>query len=361
MKEATWPTFIAAPFIWPSTSKICSAASIWRRTAASRATLLGAGQVGGLGRVAARRLAAGQPADLGRPPPASGGEVVGHAVQGTHRLCAPCDSSTTPPTRARAPACCATAASSRSATRRPAGCRRCSRRARSASVGAGRTRSRDVELLPPIERPGKLHLHRPQLPRARGGERRARRPRRRPSSPSSRPRCGPHGATVELPRWSSKVDYEAEVAFVIGERCKDVPAEERARARRRLHAAERPVRARLPVQDAAVDARQDLRRLRAVRAGAGHARRGRPARRDRHRARPQRRAHAGELDREPRPLDPGAGRVPVDADDARAGRRGRHRHARGGRQPARPEGVAEAGDEVVVSSPQLGELRTTLA
>jgi 2-keto-4-pentenoate hydratase/2-oxohepta-3-ene-1,7-dioic acid hydratase in catechol pathway len=34
----------------------------------------------------------------------------------------------------------------------------------------------------------------------------------------------PDGATVELPRWSSKVDYEAEVAFVIGDRCKDVPA-----------------------------------------------------------------------------------------------------------------------------------------
>ena len=31
---------------------------------------------------------------------------------------------------------------------------------------------------------------------------------------------------MELPRWSSKVDYEAEVAFVIGDRCKDVPAEQ---------------------------------------------------------------------------------------------------------------------------------------
>lgn len=31
------------------------------------------------------------------------------------------------------------------------------------------------------------------------------------------------GATVALPARSSKVDYEAEVAFVIGERCKDVP------------------------------------------------------------------------------------------------------------------------------------------
>ena len=33
---------------------------------------------------------------------------------------------------------------------------------------------------------------------------------------------------MELPRWSSKVDYEAEVAFVIGDRCKDVPAPRRS-------------------------------------------------------------------------------------------------------------------------------------
>jgi acylpyruvate hydrolase len=33
----------------------------------------------------------------------------------------------------------------------------------------------------------------------------------------------PPGATVSLPRWSEKVDYEAEVAFVIKDRCKDVP------------------------------------------------------------------------------------------------------------------------------------------
>ncbi|HYP48225.1 MAG TPA: fumarylacetoacetate hydrolase family protein [Thermoleophilaceae bacterium] len=35
------------------------------------------------------------------------------------------------------------------------------------------------------------------------------------------------GAQVQLPAWSRKVDYEAEVAFVILDRCKDVP-EERA-------------------------------------------------------------------------------------------------------------------------------------
>jgi 2-keto-4-pentenoate hydratase/2-oxohepta-3-ene-1,7-dioic acid hydratase in catechol pathway len=37
----------------------------------------------------------------------------------------------------------------------------------------------------------------------------------------------PHGTTVPLPSYSQKVDYEAEVAFVIGSRAKDVP-EERA-------------------------------------------------------------------------------------------------------------------------------------
>jgi 2-keto-4-pentenoate hydratase/2-oxohepta-3-ene-1,7-dioic acid hydratase in catechol pathway len=34
------------------------------------------------------------------------------------------------------------------------------------------------------------------------------------------------GAEVPLPGYSQKVDYEAEVAFVIGRRCKDVPASE---------------------------------------------------------------------------------------------------------------------------------------
>jgi 2-keto-4-pentenoate hydratase/2-oxohepta-3-ene-1,7-dioic acid hydratase in catechol pathway len=33
------------------------------------------------------------------------------------------------------------------------------------------------------------------------------------------------GGTAKLPEWSAKVDYEAEVAFVIGDRAKDVPEE----------------------------------------------------------------------------------------------------------------------------------------
>jgi acylpyruvate hydrolase len=34
------------------------------------------------------------------------------------------------------------------------------------------------------------------------------------------------GVEVSLPPWTEKVDYEAEVAFVIGRRCKDVPEED---------------------------------------------------------------------------------------------------------------------------------------
>jgi len=83
----------------------------------------------------------------------------------------------------------------------------------------------DAELLPPITRPGKVICiglnYRAHA--AEGG-------REAPEMPTFFAKFAtslrPAGATVELPRWSSKVDYEAEVAFVIGDRCKDVPAEQ---------------------------------------------------------------------------------------------------------------------------------------
>jgi acylpyruvate hydrolase len=82
----------------------------------------------------------------------------------------------------------------------------------------------EVELLPPIERPGKvLCIGLNYRAHAEEGGREA------PELPTYFAKFAtslrPAGATVELPRWSSKVDYEAEVAFVIGDRCKDVPAE----------------------------------------------------------------------------------------------------------------------------------------
>jgi 2-keto-4-pentenoate hydratase/2-oxohepta-3-ene-1,7-dioic acid hydratase in catechol pathway len=81
-----------------------------------------------------------------------------------------------------------------------------------------------AELLPPIERPGKvICIGLNYRAHAEEGGREA------PDMPTFFAKFAtslrPDGATVELPPWSSRVDYEAEVAFVIGDRCKDVPAE----------------------------------------------------------------------------------------------------------------------------------------
>ncbi len=82
----------------------------------------------------------------------------------------------------------------------------------------------DVALLPPLARPDKIlcigqnyHAHAEE----QGKE--------APSMPTFFAKFPnalvPSRATVTLPGWS-RVDYEAEVAFVIADRCKDVPEEE---------------------------------------------------------------------------------------------------------------------------------------
>jgi 2-keto-4-pentenoate hydratase/2-oxohepta-3-ene-1,7-dioic acid hydratase in catechol pathway len=81
----------------------------------------------------------------------------------------------------------------------------------------------EVELLPPIDRPGKLiciGLNYRRHAEEAGFD--------LPETPTffakfANALAAP-GATVTLPQFSEKVDYEAEVAFVIGRRCKDVPA-----------------------------------------------------------------------------------------------------------------------------------------
>ena len=87
---------------------------------------------------------------------------------------------------------------------------------------ASRCRSSAVELLPPVPDPREDRLHRAQLPgpRRRGGDRAAR--ARRPSSPSSATRWRRRARPSPLPAASDKVDFEAEVAFVVGRRAKDV-------------------------------------------------------------------------------------------------------------------------------------------
>ena len=83
----------------------------------------------------------------------------------------------------------------------------------------------EVTLLPPVERPGKIiciglnyHAH----AREAGLE-----TSETPTFFAKWPNAlAAPGATVALPGFSEKVDYEAEVAFVIGDRCKDVSAED---------------------------------------------------------------------------------------------------------------------------------------
>jgi acylpyruvate hydrolase len=85
-----------------------------------------------------------------------------------------------------------------------------------------------VDLLPPIARPGKvicIGLNYRSHAEEQGTE--------PPETPTffakfANALAAP-GATVKLPPWSEKVDYEAEVAFVIGARCKEVAAEDALR------------------------------------------------------------------------------------------------------------------------------------
>ena len=101
------------------------------------------------------------------------------------------------------------------------------------------------------------------------------------------------GQPVLLPPESEAVDYEAELAFVIGREVRRVERRRGARRGRRLHPRQRRHDARLPVQDAPMAAGQELGGLDAARPVPRHAGRGRRPALARHLARAQRRAHAG--------------------------------------------------------------------
>jgi 2-keto-4-pentenoate hydratase/2-oxohepta-3-ene-1,7-dioic acid hydratase in catechol pathway len=79
----------------------------------------------------------------------------------------------------------------------------------------------EVRLLPPVTRPQKIiciGLNYRAHAEEQGAE-----PPATPTFFAKFPNAlAAPGATVPLPRWSERVDYEAEVAFVIGDRCKDV-------------------------------------------------------------------------------------------------------------------------------------------
>jgi 2-keto-4-pentenoate hydratase/2-oxohepta-3-ene-1,7-dioic acid hydratase in catechol pathway len=82
-----------------------------------------------------------------------------------------------------------------------------------------------VDLLPPVTRPGKILCIGLNY-RGHAEEQGAEPPETPTFFAKFRNSLAAPGATVKLPSFSKRVDYEAEVAFVIKDRCKDVPEQE---------------------------------------------------------------------------------------------------------------------------------------
>ena len=82
-----------------------------------------------------------------------------------------------------------------------------------------------IPLLPPVTRPGKIICIGLNY-RAHAEEQGTEPPETPTFFAKFRNALAAPGATVPLPPWSESVDYEAEVAFVISDRCKDVPEEQ---------------------------------------------------------------------------------------------------------------------------------------
>jgi 2-keto-4-pentenoate hydratase/2-oxohepta-3-ene-1,7-dioic acid hydratase in catechol pathway len=79
-----------------------------------------------------------------------------------------------------------------------------------------------LRLLPPLTRPGKIICIGLNY-RAHAEEQGAQPPETPTFFAKFRNALAAPGATVPLPPWSERVDYEAEVAFVVKDRCRDVP------------------------------------------------------------------------------------------------------------------------------------------
>ena len=152
----------------------------------------------------------------------------------------------------------------------------------------------------------------------------------------------PAGATVELPAASEKVDYEAEVAFIVGRRCKDVDPDEALEA----------IAGYMLLNDlSARDLQFATPQWMPGKVFDGSAPCG-PAlvtpdeagapRRDLLHTRPQRRADAGRLDVRPGLLRGRAGGATLPLDEPGAGRHRLDRDSLRGRQRARAPGLAAA-------------------
>ncbi len=167
----------------------------------------------------------------------------------------------------------------------------------------------------------------------------------------------PAGATVLLPRNSRKVDYEAEVAFVVGRRAKEVEEAEALDhiagytllndlSARNLQFAT-PQWMSGKVFDGSAPCGPAL--VTPDEAGSPRC--------DRDLTDAERRADAGGLDREPDLQRPAAALPPLRLDDPRAGGHRLDRHAGGRRQPPRSQGLARQGRSARDRVPHPGPAR----
>ena len=76
---------------------------------------------------------------------------------------------------------------------------------------------------------------------------------------------------IVIPRANPDIDYEAELAVIIGSRAKSVKARKRFRLRRRIHGPQRCLRPQMAVRRQAVDPWKVLRHLLSCRTLAYHA------------------------------------------------------------------------------------------
>ena len=181
----------------------------------------------------------------------------------------------------------------------------------------------------PIDPSGEVHLRRPQLCAARQGGR-ARHPDLPVLLPARADLAGGGRRTGDPAEGIGPARLRVRAHHRHRQRRSPHPRGQGARPRVRLHALQRRLRARLPAQDLAVDAGQELRRHRPAGPLDRHRRRaaaGRIGLED-HDPR-QRRDHAGFQHLRHDLLHRADDRAPLRVHDARARRSHRHRHAVG--------------------------------
>ena len=187
----------------------------------------------------------------------------------------------TPDPRQRARGRPAPSASTGRRRRRRPRCRRRRRAARRPGLARARRRRRrahvtpgdDADFAPLVPAPGKDLLRRAELPHPhpRDGPRAARSTRR--CSRSSPRRSSARTTPSSRPRVATQVDWEAELAVVVGAPVRRATDARGRGGDRRLRRAQRRHHARLAVPHPAVAAGQDVRGHHAARPAAGHARR----------------------------------------------------------------------------------------